>query len=54
MKKYWSIFSAVGFTLVTAFTPSIQGALSHHPLVTTVVSSLVAVVAHWLPSPAGS
>ena len=51
MSKWWSLLAAIGASVVTAVTPTVQDAFSHHPVVLTVVSSIVAVVMHWLPSP---
>lgn len=51
MGKWWSLIAAIGASVVTAVTPTVQSALSHHPLVTTVIGSIIAVVLHWLPSP---
>lgn len=53
MNKWWSIFAAIGMSAVTAVTPAVQGALSHHPVATAVIGSVVAVVMHFLPSPTG-
>lgn len=54
MSKWWSILAAIGMSAVTAVTPTVQGALSAHPLASTVIGSVVAVILHWLPSPADS
>lgn len=52
MSKYWSLLAALGGMAATAFTPAIQGALSAHPTATAVIGGTLAVIAHWLPSPA--
>lgn len=52
MSKWWSLIAAIGTSAVAAVTPDVQSALSHHPVVTTVVGSIIALVMHWLPSPA--
>jgi hypothetical protein len=54
MSKWWSLIAAIGTSVATAVTPSIQSALSHHPVVLTIIGSAIAVIAHWLPSPAES
>lgn len=53
MSKYLSLFSAFAFSLVTALTPTIQNQLAHHPTITAITGSVIAVIMHWLPSPAG-
>lgn len=52
MSKFWSILAAIGMSAVTAVTPVIQGALSAHPVAVTIISGAIAVILHWLPSPA--
>lgn len=54
LTKYWSLISAIGGTLVTAFTPAVQHWLASHPTVVMVVAGIVTVIAHWLPSPSSN
>lgn len=51
MSKWWSLLTAIGLSIVTAVTPAIQTVLSGHPVVVTVIGSIIAVIMHWLPSP---
>jgi hypothetical protein len=51
MSKFWSIFAAIGMSVVTAVTPAVQGVLSAHPTVTAVIASTVAVIMHFLEPP---
>ena len=47
-----SLLLGFGASVVTALSPYIQTTLSHHPAIATVLASVIAIVAHWLPSPA--
>jgi hypothetical protein len=52
LNKWWSVLAAIGVSALSALSPTVQGLLSAHPTATAVIGSIIAVVLHWLPSPA--
>ena len=51
LKKYAPTLMAIGSTLLTAFTPEIQKSIASHPTVTLVLTSVLTIISHFLPSP---
>ena len=49
--KFWPTLAAIGMSAVAIVTPQVQGAISSHPVVSTVLSMAYAILAHFLPSP---
>ena len=51
MSKFWHTFGSVALVCLTAALPIAQHAISAHPLVTTVLGGVWAIIWHLLPSP---
>lgn len=51
LKKLWPSILPVLTLIFTALVPTIQSAIASHPLVSTVLASVYAVLAHIMPSP---
>jgi hypothetical protein len=47
-----SILSALGMSVLTALTPEVQRVLAAHPTAVATIGSIIAVIMHFLPSPA--
>ena len=54
LKKWWPSILASIVALWGVFGTGIQGAVSAHPAVTTVLAGAAVVIAHLLPSPTAS
>ena len=51
MSKWWHSLASVGLVVFGAVTPVIQHAIASHPVVTTVLGGIWAIIGHLLPSP---
>ena len=50
-KKWGPSLLAIGSTVLTVFTPSIQGVISAHPVVSAVLATILGIFNHLMPSP---
>ena len=51
LKKFGPSLLFIGETMLAAFTPSFQGMIGHHPIVSSVLVGVQAVLGHLMPSP---
>jgi hypothetical protein len=52
MSKWWHTLATVGLAVLTVTTGPIQHAIGSHPLISTVLGSIWAILGHLLPTPA--
>ncbi len=51
MGKIWPSVVALLGIIATGLSGTVQGMISHHPVVSAVLALLYSILAHWLPSP---
>jgi hypothetical protein len=51
MSKWWHILATVGLAVASAVTPGIQGVLSSHTIIATVLAGAWAVLGNIVQSP---
>jgi hypothetical protein len=51
MSKFWHSLGTIGLVVLTAVLPYAQHVISTHPVVTTVLGGIWAIIGHLLPSP---
>lgn len=51
MSKWWHTLASIGLAVLTAVTPTVQGAIGSHPTISIVLGTIWAVLGHLLPSP---
>jgi hypothetical protein len=51
LKKWWPTLVAVIGAVAPIALPAVQGAISSHPKVATILAAAYAILAHLLPSP---
>jgi hypothetical protein len=54
MSKWWSIIASVGSALLVGLNTTAHNWLILNPEWATILSGVLVVVAHWLPSPSTS
>jgi hypothetical protein len=52
MSKWWHTFASIGIAALGIALPAVQSVVVQHPVVSTVLGTLWAVLGHILPSPA--
>jgi hypothetical protein len=49
--KFWHSALSIGIIVFSVVAPQIQTVISHHPIATTVLGGIWAIIGHLLPSP---
>jgi hypothetical protein len=51
MSNWWHTLASIGMAVLVTVTPTIQGAIGHHPILGVVLGTMWAILGHVLPSP---